>query len=499
MKIVVLDDSKTYLSHIKKELRSLGFHTVYTFENEGDFFSFLKKHKVDIIFIDLHLKNTDGFEVIKKTQKLSPESYKIMITSDTSAKLQEEACKKGYDNFIYKNISKIEFKTLMNVIKTIRIFVKKEMLKNRKMEQKLHKIEHKEKIIRQKQYRIMKNDLEMFFDENYLIETFFKPKDILTGDTLFTQKFQNGYFLSIIDAMGKGLDASLTSFNAVSFLKHSINKAVEYNDFNFEKLVNDFVNYTKTIILENEILCATLIYIKDGVMHYANFGNPPLMTPSKTIPANNMPIRIPDEKIKIDSLKTDFPLFISSDGMFESPYKNSIYFKRLKELIPNTRFLKEITEDFFKNSQQLDDISAVLITKDEEMKPLFEKTIQLELEDINTFLETLLKAALPSGEKIHYIMHEILTNTYEHYILKHSHPSQTDRFYAKIKITKKDNIVKIDYLDNTGGFNVRDIKTAYHKKYRGRGIKIIKHLSKALFFNENGTGIKIFLKADNGH
>ena len=53
---------------------------------------------------------------------------------------------------------------------------------------------------------------------------------------------------------------------------------------------------------------------------------------------------------------------------------------------------------------------------------------------------------------------------------------------------------KIEYNDNTKGFDTQKIKDAFQKRYHGRGIKIVKHLSHGMFFNHNGTAIKIFLK-----
>jgi sensor histidine kinase regulating citrate/malate metabolism len=66
--------------------------------------------------------------------------------------------------------------------------------------------------------------------------------------------------------------------------------------------------------------------------------------------------------------------------------------------------------------------------------------------------------------------------------------------FAKIKIAKNNEWLKIEYCDNTEGFDTQKIKDAFHKRYHGRGIKIIKHLACGLFFNHNGTAIKIFLK-----
>jgi hypothetical protein len=307
--------------------------------------------------------------------------------------------------------------------------------------------------------------------------------------------------------MGKGLAASLTSFNSLSFLKHSVKKAIEYNDFNFKKLITDFVNYIRTILLENEILCATLLYIDKNKVYYANFGNPPILYDESIIKANNFPIRHTNCEIKIDTFKFNKKLLIASDGIFESPYKNTIYYKRLKKIYPKISFIKNLIDDFNKNSKQTDDICIVNILKEEKFnKILFENTFALTKESIDKHLHKLYMQNIPKIEHIHYILHEILTNTYEYGILKidnkeykkrKKNPGKNDtnnHFYAKIIIAKNDTYIMINYRDSTAGFDVQTIKDAYYRKYHGRGIKIIKHLSEGLFFNEKGTEIKIFLK-----
>jgi len=513
MKIAVLDDSKTFLRYMQKMFKKINMQEIYLFENEKEFYSFVKNQKnIDAVFIDYHLKNITGIEVLENTKNYLQESYKIMITSDSSPDIKEKALKTGFDAFLSKDLSLADLKALVNLIKTLRRFIKKEIEKKEAFKSQLKYKEFQEKIIHQKQNKILKNELEMFFDEHHLFETYFKPKDMLTGDTIYTKKISDkNYFIAVIDAMGKGLGASLTSFNALAFLKHSIKKAIEYNDYNFKKLVFDFVNYIKTILLDNEILCATLVWIKDDTLHYANFGNPPIITSSRIINSNNYPIRINTEDIVINTTNIDDKILISSDGIFESPYKNTIYFKRLKEIFPKTTFLKEIIEDFNKNSSQTDDICIVHITKEEKnFETLFEESLNLNRKEIDRFLQKIYIQNIPNVDKIHFILHEILTNTYEHAILmiknkdnlkdkeKFFQNSVTNnKFFAKIKLSKNDNWLKVEYEDNTEGFDVQKIKDAYYKKYHGRGIKIIKHLSYGLFFNEKGTAIKIFLKAES--
>jgi CheY-like chemotaxis protein len=508
MKIAVLDDSRVFLSYIKKQLAKLGYENIYVFDNPSSFYGFLKKDKnTDVVFIDYHLKETDGLEVLKKILPL-PCTYKIMITSDNDPNLKEKALEIGFDNFFKKDISLVDLKALLNMVGTIRSFMKKESRKKEELKKLLAYKEKQEKIIYQKQNKIMQNELEMFFDENFMIETFFSPKDLLTGDTIHTKKLsENEYFVGVIDAMGKGLGASLTSFNAISFLKHSVKKAIEYNDFNFEKLVKDFVYYIKTILLDNEILCATLVYIQNGTVYYANFGNPPVLSEKNTLKTNNFPITVNSEDTVIDTVRFQNRLLISSDGIFESPYKNTIYYKRIKSVFPDMTFLKELVEDFYENSRQTDDMCLVYITKEKNgYGLLFEDTLELTKHAIDSFLKKLISQNIPLIEQIHLILHEILTNTYEYGILKIKDKDDKNhkknnikndenvKFFAKIKISKNEKWLKIEYKDTTSGFNVQTIKDAFYKKYHGRGIKIIKHLSYGLFFNENGTAIKIFLK-----
>jgi DNA-binding NarL/FixJ family response regulator len=510
MKIVILDDSKTFLKYLKKLLNKIDYQEVYVFDNCEDFYKFLhSNHDIDVVFIDYHLKNKTGFDILKEINDLIPNTYKILITSDSNPELKEKALNLGFDTFVEKEISLLDFKALMRTIQKLRNYINEEIQKQEKFKKIIEYKEYQEKLIQQKQNKIMKNELEMFFDENYLFETYFSPKDLLTGDTIYTKKLsENSYFASVIDAMGKGLAASLTAFNSLSFLKHSIKKAIDYNDFNFKKLVNDFMNYVQTILLDNEILCATLIFIDKDKVYYANFGNPPLLHNDTIIKANNFPIRLQCCEVKIDSFIFDKKLLISSDGIFESPYQNTIYYKRLKNLFPQITFIKELTEDFEKNSKQTDDLCIINITKEEPFKEkVFEDSFALTQESIDKFLQKLYIQNIPKIDQINFILHEILTNTLEHGIIKVDNKEKQKRekifqkfdtnklFFAKIIITKNDKYIKIDYSDTTEGFDVQTIKDAYYKKYHGRGIKIIKHFAEGLFFNKKGTAIKIFIKA----
>ena len=60
------------------------------------------------------------------------DAYKIMITSDSDPSLKQEALKRGFDIFISKQISKYDLQALLNMIKKLRVYVRKEIEKREK-------------------------------------------------------------------------------------------------------------------------------------------------------------------------------------------------------------------------------------------------------------------------------------------------------------------------------------------------------------------------------
>jgi hypothetical protein len=362
-----------------------------------------------------------------------------------------------------------------------------------------------------KQLKLTENELKMFFENDLLFDVYFKPKDTLNGDMIYSKIINKKEYLCVmVDAMEKGLTAAISAMNSISFVRHSLKKALEYNDFNFEKLLTDFVNYVKSILIDSEALCAKFIYIKKDKVLYANFGQPPIFTEKGKIKANNLPIREETDFINIDLFELPEKMLSTSDGLIESMLKNKkgVYYPEFLKSFDNAVFLKDIIRDFNEKAVQTDDISVFMMRKDDFiMDKIFEKEFFISQENIDKTLKEIELGSLPQKEKIVFILHEIFMNVLEHFTLKIDTKRQKEtaliknfpkfkntKNKIKIRLYKNEFMLKLLYKDNTGGFERTKLSNSLYLKHHGKGFKIIRNLSDGVFINEKGNKIKIFLK-----
>lgn len=282
----------------------------------------------------------------------------------------------------------------------------------------------------------------MFCENNFLFDIYYKPKDVLNGDMIYSKILgEKEYLCVMIDAMEKGLTAAMTAINSISFVRHATKKAIEYNDFNYKKLLKDFVEYVKSILIENETLCANFMYIKDNKVFYANFGFPPIFTEKDKIKSNNFPIRKSTGNVNIDVFDLPEKMLSFSDGIIESPLKfyNGLDYSEFIRNFNNINFLKDIITDFKQKAIQSDDISLFLFRKDNfKMDKIFEKEFVISKGNINSLLKVIENYPVPQKEKIIFILQELFMNVLEHSILNIN--SKTDKENKLFKLPE----IKID-------------------------------------------------------
>jgi len=125
---------------------------------------------------------------------------------------------------------------------------------------------------------------------------------------------------------------------------------------------------------------------------------------------------------------------------------------------------------------------------------------------IDKILEEIDNTNLPVKEKIIFILQEILMNTYEHALHKLSKQKEkkktaTQEAKKSVDIKISFNLIENKYLEifyeeNSKGFDISILNDIELHKYHGRGIKIVKHHSTAMFYNPQGNKIKIFIKVN---
>lgn len=509
--VIIGDDS--FLDYVKSLLQNYGEKNIFSFKKVDDFLKWAQDNKdTDIIFFDCKTNKQDCINKIKILHNTVADSFLIISTDTKDIKIQEEILNNGVTDFLNKDITSTEFRAKINILKQFKNKIKNKS--NLKTVVDYKNIE--EQKIKQKQFKILKNELSMFFENDFLIETYFKPKEILNGDSILTKFIdKNKYFLTIIDAMGKGLSASLTSMNISIFLEHAIKKSIYVKDFNFKRIVQDALIYAKSTLLENETLSIILLYIENNKLYYANFGMPPIYTNKGKIKANNLPIM--DNNIvdfNINTISVPSLIYFFSDGLIESPMKDNQkpYYSRFKKVFSKKFFLKELVNDFEKFANQTDDITIISIKKDKfNFEKIYETEFILTKKTIDEVLLDIYGKKMFENNNLIFILQELLVNTYEHNVLKISNKkeeliknnkklenfSNKSKINVKITIYKNENFIKMLYEENSNGFDLNILKNMYSKKYHGRGVKMVKKLCDGIFYNYKGNKIKIFLRSKN--
>ena len=119
LNVVIIDDNKELAEVIKQYLSNRGFD-VKIAENARDAMSILEKSKrVDVILLDLMLKDVHGLEMLKSIRSHSKQVVIIIITGIKDLNTVIEAMKAGADDYLVKpfRLGELEEKINENLYK----------------------------------------------------------------------------------------------------------------------------------------------------------------------------------------------------------------------------------------------------------------------------------------------------------------------------------------------------------------------------------------------
>ncbi|MCA1981156.1 MAG: response regulator, partial [Calditerrivibrio sp.] len=291
LNVLVVDDDRISVEIIRRHLLDV-FKTVdVAYDGIMGLSTFLK-NSYDVVVTDLYMPEMDGIGLITQIRKLDPEIPIVVVTSADGGNELKELLNLGVSRFLQKPFSK---NTLVPVITDAcsKVILGKRLLKEKEMEIELLKYReiysvNQQKAAYRKEVNLLLNDLAKKRVSNgkvdYLFNSFYKPVEILCGD-IYSYRFvsEDIIFGFILDTMGKGLSAAVTSVLSVAFLNHSVDRAMEHNDFNFMKTAESFLGYIKKILLEEEMLSASffIIDIKKELLSYIHCGMPTILIKNK--------------------------------------------------------------------------------------------------------------------------------------------------------------------------------------------------------------------------
>lgn len=239
---------------------------------------------------------------------------------------------------------------------------------------------HQEVLAFAKELNILRNDYyyQMTdYDHNVsLLDFLYHPKDVMSGDAYSARNIdQHTSLYIVVDGMGKGLSASLTTMIFTSFANHIIDKMLDLDDFDFSILIHGTMEYIKPIFLEEESLSVDYILIdnKDKKMIYSKFAMPAVLMQNQKneivkVKSNNPPMSKYSPTFNIGSFDIEdiTKFLIYSDGMTENEtiFDNKPYATYIED-----DFLRAFTREDLSNSfqskikEQDDDVTLIFVNQ----------------------------------------------------------------------------------------------------------------------------------------
>lgn len=100
-RILVVDDDQLVCWALEKEFVGIGLSTRVV-ENGADALSELRRQPYDIVFLDIHLPDANGIDLLQEIDKISPEASVIVMSGDASDTNRQRAYNGGAVQFLEK-------------------------------------------------------------------------------------------------------------------------------------------------------------------------------------------------------------------------------------------------------------------------------------------------------------------------------------------------------------------------------------------------------------
>ncbi|MGB9730601.1 response regulator [Calditerrivibrio nitroreducens] len=544
LNILIVDDDKVSTLVLKKYLDGV-FNSIHVAENgKLGLLAFLQ-NKFDIIVTDVYMPEMDGIEMIKKIRQVDLEVPIVVITSSDDINDLKELLNLGIGRFIQKPITK---SMLINALldASSRIVLKKRLIKEKEMEIELLKYRdryhtHQQTMAYKKEMSLLKNDLEKkklsLNGYEFVFNSFYKPMEILCGDAFIYRYLGDGKILGVImDTMGKGLSASVTSVLSVAFMNHTVDKSLENRDFDFITTLNSFLTYVKKVLLEEEMLSASFFFMDLNSLkcEYAHCGMPSILLKNVKnkvfeLVSNNPPISKFTSNISticID-LKDVDSMLIVTDGLVESFSKDeNVYLTSVSDDFKDSLFYNNFENKFLDAILSFSDDVTIFYFKRMKPEKLWEinKELNTDMDEINEFLKEMddfLRKKHIKDEtlsKVTVSLYEFLMNAYEHGNLgidvDKKHKLIVDNLLEDYcrelekkcykKIFVKYGIYYINGIEFFGvtirdegeGFNINMTNRALEniEYFCGRGIVLSNTFVDALYYNMKGNEVTFYVR-----
>lgn len=144
-KIVICEDHPIYANGLADFLKKY-FEIVAVFDNGKSALTYLAKHSIDILLLDLNMEEMNGIEVVKKL-KTKENKTKIVIISMYTDKMLIDKCQKlGVHAYCNKQVINSELLTILGSLKEDEFIVDSSLKEKLRNHNSIHNKEDFEKI-----------------------------------------------------------------------------------------------------------------------------------------------------------------------------------------------------------------------------------------------------------------------------------------------------------------------------------------------------------------
>ena len=333
--LCVEDDS--FVRNIYKELFELMFKKVYFAEDGKEGLEIFKSNDVDIILTDEMMPKMNGLDMIEEIRKIDADIPVILVTAFDNKDILERAINLNVTSFVKKPIKK---ESLIDALKKAVKVVLTKKLVFKELEDKIKYKNYQEKLAYEKEREIIKVDTNII--DGFKVDIKYSPLDITSGDSFSIRRS----CIFLVDAMGKGLSASITAMLSTACFNNLVDRG-KY----FEEVIDGLIEFIKKNLLEYEVLSCGFYHFKENELYYATFSMPAFLIERdgkvEKIKSNNSPISVFNNNFRYDkiSLENVNKVLIYTDGLSEAETEdNSLYLKYLADDFLASNTLEEFEE-----------------------------------------------------------------------------------------------------------------------------------------------------------
>ena len=544
LSVLYAEDEK--VSRLKAEyiLRAL-FKDFFIAEDGVKALEIYRSQKIDLILTDNLMPGMSGLELIKEIRKTDLKVPIVLITAYIDTAILIDAINNRVTHFIAKPFS---YDNLLDAIEIAVRIVVFENVVQKAQAQELELLRYKEKyhagqqeMAFRKELNIINNDLFLkkvavkrpdSTPQDWLVEAYYSPMDVMCGDSYSVRDLGGGrVFLFLMDAMGKGLSASVTSVISTSFINHIVDNALKKGAVGLNEIIGQYIDFIRKDLLDDEVVCAAFLladFFKE-TMEMAVFAMPEILGMQQdealvVFISNNLPIMKYSSSWEIDRIDISrfSKILVHTDGLNESmTVKHALYGERLKHDFAGSLFLGNLTRRFMEAVEQPGDDITLFLIKRVEHKIIWEhnfsiKTCLSELIRVAEEIEKILaSAAVGKGTTAEFIcvFNELLRNAYEHGNLKitceqkirliaqdsyddfllEQEAGTATRIDISLFLYEKSGheVLTVIITDEGAGFDILKLRQQEVNDYdfAGRGIKMAQSLVDEIYYNEKGNSV----------